>query len=766
MLTTTEIRERALREWVEESGCDPELAEINIECGGTAAQGRDITGWKSFDPGSGFWFSKTIEPITGHLFDRGELRFFDPIQPKGKKGKKGRPIKYATFPQGRSPMVGLLKVPQHLWEKVAVTHGVSLETVKLDHSREDLGFWKWVIDNRLPIVITEGRKKAGVLLTHGYVGVSVNGVWNSTERRHNDERQLVDGLRPFCQNESQIVLAYDADVYEKPGVYDALKALDKALKAANSTMLVSVASWLQEDGKGIDDMIVKRGASYLSKVMGKTQRFDEWEASHILPPSFEVEVIQRIEENGHHFIYSLGRFYKWNGVYWGEQDRESDGHDEVRRVILDQLERHNDPHSPGEVLRNAATPSWMERVLSILKVKRWVQPKKINPPEFFNVLNGYIELHIDEDEGIVVPELHAHDRSGPIFTYCSEFKYNPDADPTHWETVTSALNEPHRTVFLKSIAIAIDMERFRSKHGRNKGLFLLGGGNNGKDSFRIIIEAIFQSRMTNMSLNLFRDAESNGKSHLLQELDFSAINWSSESSQMQLNLQTLKMAITGDPIVIDPKYARKSRTIIPSATFLFNVNKIPIIPAGEENESRYGIIPFPKTFKDEPDPRKPEELKADPRFKYNEHWVKDEVVPAAFNHLIQLYAHALKHGIAYKSISETLTDTQSQFNHLQQWIDDIGLVETKDPLDVVSLANLWDELKAWYQINEYASPNPDGTAVHSIGEQDRYDPIVTSKRHIKKRLEAVSHIRVAKVKRQSVAVGWKIEKSVVGLLAL
>ena len=51
------------------------------------------------------------------------------------------------------------------------------------------------MDNpQLPIAVTEGAKKAGCLMSHGYISICLTGVWNSKQKK---KLKAIPTLAPF-----------------------------------------------------------------------------------------------------------------------------------------------------------------------------------------------------------------------------------------------------------------------------------------------------------------------------------------------------------------------------------------------------------------------------------------------------------------------------------------------------------------------------------------------------------------------------------------
>jgi phage/plasmid-associated DNA primase len=186
----------------------------------------------------------------------------------------------------------------------------------------------------------------------------------------------------------------------------------------------------------------------------------------------------------------------------------------------------------------------------------------------------------------------------------------------------------------------------RKKIGRKlKGLLCYGDGNNGKDTLRAALAAVFGRGMTGKTLSDFRDYDK-GRKFNIAGIEEALCNWSSENaSTVKLDsLQSLKQFITGDPLDIERK-GKDSFQCHPSAIFLANCNKLPSITGGMEAiTSRYSILKFEKTFVVGADPSKGE-LEADPRFKDDPDFIRDRIAPALLNKLLERLPLVLTEGI-------------------------------------------------------------------------------------------------------------------------
>ena len=153
-----------------------------------------------------------------------------------------------------------LKVPHHIWVKVAQNFNV-----ELPENYEELGygqFWVWVWNNpNIPIVITEGAKKAGALLSRGIVALALPGV-NSGYRQLRDEEgypignpRLIPQIEKFAQNGREFIFAFDQDskVSTIRSVNSAQKRTAKLLQKFECQ--VSFLKWNGDKGKGVDDYL-------------------------------------------------------------------------------------------------------------------------------------------------------------------------------------------------------------------------------------------------------------------------------------------------------------------------------------------------------------------------------------------------------------------------------------------------------------------------------------------------------------------------------
>ena len=145
-------------------------------------------------------------------------------------------------------------IPRSIREKIAERYGAE---VPIDGS-----FWDWVAESEIPVVITEGGKKALALLSLGYVAIALYGCDGGTIGKNGKYEPLPE-LQHFCTGgDREILIAFDQDEAEKTQrrVRSATRRLGKTLRDCGVDT-VKIVKWSPADGKGADDFIVKNGAA-------------------------------------------------------------------------------------------------------------------------------------------------------------------------------------------------------------------------------------------------------------------------------------------------------------------------------------------------------------------------------------------------------------------------------------------------------------------------------------------------------------------------
>jgi hypothetical protein len=283
------INESHWQEWVTESGIDPELTKLNLislkdyepydyllyglSDSERRNDGRLRDKWlKRYQHiEAGGWWCNSIDILTGEDSQWGcfkpdnpysyeQSTGFDPDKPpKVKKLKYEHPLLTNTG-------IFALKVPLSIWQKISARASVPLPSdITVTQEMGAIGFWQWLKANpQIPLLITEGAKKAGALLSAGHAAIALPGIYNGY-RQPKDEfgnkiefSFLIPELKAFAQQGREIIFCFDQDTKQKTieNVRRAIARTGGLL--AREGCRVSVITWDYPE-KGVDDLIVARG---------------------------------------------------------------------------------------------------------------------------------------------------------------------------------------------------------------------------------------------------------------------------------------------------------------------------------------------------------------------------------------------------------------------------------------------------------------------------------------------------------------------------
>lgn len=269
MMNTVELllAQRHQQEW-KDSGIDPRIVALNLQ----SLAGQDaleaVLG-EALDKGSphskqfvtaelkrlldryahleqGGWWCTGVDPLNG--FQPSQWGCFKPDEPRPDPTKEGKLIKYEHPPT------------------------VPTRAIFLAHPRGS-AFWVEALSQAsIPIVITEGAKKAGAVLScllrleEDGAAIALPGIWNGMK---GDE--LIPELALIATQGRRVIICYDQDesLKTQKAVGDARRKLAEALMAQGCE--VFAAKW-SANHKGIDDFLVAEGDEATLQVLTTARR--------------------------------------------------------------------------------------------------------------------------------------------------------------------------------------------------------------------------------------------------------------------------------------------------------------------------------------------------------------------------------------------------------------------------------------------------------------------------------------------------------------
>ena len=199
------------------------------------------------------------------------LEAFDqwkPDQPRQRRDKPGRSIKYEAPPQ--CPDGGgllLPRIPDRCWELICERQGLPFPADRA------AGFWSWALATpELQLLVCEGWKKALAALSAGWAAVALPGVQMGRRRTADDGERLIEALQLLAP-ERRWLIAFDAEA--KPStarkVGAAAGALARALRAAGGRPEIARLPLLPgTDKTGLDDLLISAGPEALDRALADT----------------------------------------------------------------------------------------------------------------------------------------------------------------------------------------------------------------------------------------------------------------------------------------------------------------------------------------------------------------------------------------------------------------------------------------------------------------------------------------------------------------
>jgi hypothetical protein len=225
------------------------------------------------------------------------------------KGQKSKPLKY-EHPAKCPTEIFALRVPDDIWQAIGDKYGIApycllptrdTDTPPLISNLSDtpgVTFWAWVLDNpSIALLITEGAKKAGSLLSAGYAAIALPGIYSGF--RQDKEwgnaiglPYLIPQLLPFCQAGREIAFFFDQDSKPKT-IKNVRRAIEKTGKLLTyKGCKVTVARW-SPYWKGIDDFLASQGVEALDQVFSERISLDAYKIENFSALTPDLTINER-----------------------------------------------------------------------------------------------------------------------------------------------------------------------------------------------------------------------------------------------------------------------------------------------------------------------------------------------------------------------------------------------------------------------------------------------------------------------------------------
>ncbi|MBD2254735.1 DUF3854 domain-containing protein [Nostoc parmelioides] len=243
------------------------------------------------DSTDGWWCNAGVDPRSflsltpGETAPHKEWGCYKPDQPRPKKDEdgqiiEGKFIKYEHPPKTQLSTF-LLDVPDDIAAQVYQRAGVDPT-----ESDRQSGFWYCVWKHHVPVIVTEGAKKAASILSFGHAAIGLPGI--NAGYRSKDEQgnliqpQLREEFAMFATPKRDIKFCFDHDTRLKTvaNVHKAQLRTGKLLQETGAKVSIMT---LPGPDKGVDDFTVNNGQEKFEALVNDAQSLEEWEKNNPLP---------------------------------------------------------------------------------------------------------------------------------------------------------------------------------------------------------------------------------------------------------------------------------------------------------------------------------------------------------------------------------------------------------------------------------------------------------------------------------------------------
>jgi hypothetical protein len=215
---------------------------------------------------AGGWWCSGRDPLNN--WQKMEWGCFKPTQPR--QNKDGKSIKY-EHPPSTATRVFCLRVTLQIWQQVSQRYNIPMpENIFITEDGEAEGFWQWIMECNISIIICEGVKKAAALLTQGYPAIAIPGITSGYRVVKDDfgkvtRRQLIPDLEVFATRQRSFYICFDFENQAKKmaAVNNAISQLGCLFQQQDCPVKVVELPGIE---KGVDEFIVAKGAANFERI--------------------------------------------------------------------------------------------------------------------------------------------------------------------------------------------------------------------------------------------------------------------------------------------------------------------------------------------------------------------------------------------------------------------------------------------------------------------------------------------------------------------
>jgi putative DNA primase/helicase len=286
----------------------------------------------------------------------------------------------------------------------------------------DPDYWRKVYEDKsIPIVWTEGSKKAGAGLTHGFATICVTGVYNWGK-----DFKFAPFVKLFIERGGDQYIAFDSDYREKPQCREAIRRFCNLAKMLGIT--IKIITW-DSHYKGMDDFIKEKGKGAFEYQMFLVKNLENWEKqvnqdSKTKPPTPRKTAQEITEDYRDKWRYHNQQktWRQWNGKCWESID---DG--VFRSTIKAEIDGRGVDYAKADYITNVVSLTTDD-----LRIAKW---ETLEPYKYIPFDNGVLE--------IATSKLRKHNPNDG-FTYALPHVYKPIEIDSLLEALKSSCPDTYR----------------------------------------------------------------------------------------------------------------------------------------------------------------------------------------------------------------------------------------------------------------------------------------------------------------------------------
>jgi putative DNA primase/helicase len=481
----------------------------------------------------------------------------------------------------------------------------------------------------IPLIITEGVRKADSAATAGLCCIDLLGVYNFRGKNEHGGLTALADWEEVALNDRQVYIAFDSDVMQIPEVHVALARLGIYLAAKKCKVRYVYLPQLPSGDKcGLDDFFTCGGTPEKLLLLAEDKpRLPEFPEIHNLTDLGNARRLVKYYGPSLRYCYRFGKWICWTAAKrW-----QIDDYGIVDRCAKDAAKKiHEEANEIAKVARTKEDRAWVDeirawakksegerQIAAMIKLARSepgipIQPEHLDThPFLLGVKNGIVNL---ETGDLLPPD------SSRYLTKHSPVPYDPNAKCPRWDQFVLEImghNLEDAQPELVPFALVDFLKRAvgYSLTGscRERCFFILhGAGKNGKSVFIETIRTLLGTYATKVQTDTILEKRySGGPSNDIARLQGARFVCASESPEGQRLNETLIKDLTGQETISARFLFAEFFEFLPQFKIWLSTNHKPLIRQDDQAIwDRVRLIPFNVRFDgDRQDPDLPAKLR-------------------------------------------------------------------------------------------------------------------------------------------------------------